>query len=247
MTSSPHIRRIAFFVCALLLTFAVVGFLRPLVASADADPRALCPVVETGPTWENSLGVPDLGVWDPNEPLTIFLWFFYAAMALTVVLALLFIVIGGTRYVAGAGNSGQQGKAKTTIQNAILGLVLVLASTLILYTINPSLTALVFPSLTDTDGDLLGSADQSFLDWTLEYCECLKTEESVIDCQAIATAATGPVPTCIREVGIEANDCTGKQFGAACTVNTPWNPFEGNRSGQCTPQGTSYKQACTCQ
>ena len=56
-------------------------------------------------------------------------WFFISA---AVILALVMIIIGGVEYVGSAGNTSLLGDAKGRILNALLGLLLALASWLIL-------------------------------------------------------------------------------------------------------------------
>src|SRR3989338_7321865 len=57
------------------------------------------------------------------------------------------IVVDGIEYTASAGNSGSQTRAKERIQNALLGLGLLIASFVILNTINTSLTNIKNPTL----------------------------------------------------------------------------------------------------
>lgn len=63
---------------------------------------------------------------------------FKLGIGLAVTLAIVMIVVGGIQYMV-SDVPGVKVNAKGTIQNAIWGLVLVLASWLILYTINPAL------------------------------------------------------------------------------------------------------------
>jgi len=56
--------------------------------------------------------------------------------------ALLFIIIGAFKYVTSAGNPSKAQDAKDQIFSAILGVILLLASVLILRTINPDLVSL---------------------------------------------------------------------------------------------------------
>jgi len=63
-------------------------------------------------------------------------------LAIVGVVAMLFIIIGGIRYMTAAGNEAGISEAKSQITSAILGLVLVLTSWLILHTINPELVSL---------------------------------------------------------------------------------------------------------
>lgn len=67
---------------------------------------------------------------------------FLIGFALTI--AIVFVMIGGLQYVIGA-SSGDIGKAKERIRNAVTGFVLLLAVYVILFTVNPELT--VFKNL----------------------------------------------------------------------------------------------------
>ncbi len=62
------------------------------------------------------------------------------------IMAVASLMYAGFLWLTASGNSGQVKKAQEVIQNAIIGLALLLGSYLILYTINPELTKL--PSLT---------------------------------------------------------------------------------------------------
>jgi len=63
------------------------------------------------------------------------------ALTITVALAVIMIVIGGVQYTISWASPSAKGDAKTRIWGAIGGLVLALASYLILRTINSSLVA----------------------------------------------------------------------------------------------------------
>ncbi|MGM0629502.1 MAG: hypothetical protein ACQESA_03690 [Patescibacteria group bacterium] len=65
------------------------------------------------------------------------------------VLAIIFVTIGGLQYITTDSISNKE-SGKETIQNALLGLLLALASWLLLYTINPNLveTFDIFGSIT---------------------------------------------------------------------------------------------------
>ncbi len=58
-----------------------------------------------------------------------------------VFFAIVFVMIGGLQYVIGSG-SADVDAGKTRIRNAIVGLILLMSVTLILYTVNPKLTLL---------------------------------------------------------------------------------------------------------
>lgn len=63
------------------------------------------------------------------------------ALSITVALAVLMIVIAGVQYTVSWASPSAKGEAKSRIWNAIGGLVLALASYLILRTINPAFLA----------------------------------------------------------------------------------------------------------
>ncbi len=67
--------------------------------------------------------------------------FYQIALAVAGLLALLMIVYGGIRYTVSAGNAGAQGDAKDIITSALWGVALLLASYVILNTINPRITS----------------------------------------------------------------------------------------------------------
>ena len=102
---------------------------------------------------EDELGLISLGGVNPSG-IDIFIWMFYLAMGLTAALAVTMLVVGGIRYISAAGNSGQQGRARQQITNAVIGLVLAVSSILILRTINPDLTQVTPPTfLTPAEQD----------------------------------------------------------------------------------------------
>lgn len=61
-------------------------------------------------------------------------------------IAIVFIMVSGLRWTLGGLNAEQVKKAKKTISNAVIGLVLLLGSYLILFTVNPQLLKLQVPS-----------------------------------------------------------------------------------------------------
>ncbi len=64
------------------------------------------------------------------------------AIGAGAIVALGIIIYGGVLYSASAGNASRIGEAKTWIQSAIFGLILLFSSYLILFTINPNLVKL---------------------------------------------------------------------------------------------------------
>lgn len=60
-------------------------------------------------------------------------------LSIVGVIAIVMIVVGGMRWLLAAGNSGQIEKAKDAIRNAVIGLLIALTTSTILYIINPEI------------------------------------------------------------------------------------------------------------
>ncbi len=67
-------------------------------------------------------------------------------LGFAVIVCIVMIMIGGTQYVLAAG-SGNITEAKKRMTNAVIGLVLLMFATTILFTVNPHLIALELPSI----------------------------------------------------------------------------------------------------
>jgi len=78
---------------------------------------------------------------------TIVAWFYTLIVGISGLAAFVMIVWGGVQWMTSAGNPTKTSDAKDKIQKALLGLLLILASFLILQVINPELTFLTEPSL----------------------------------------------------------------------------------------------------
>jgi len=81
---------------------------------------------------------------DINE---IVAWLYYFIVSISGFSAFAMLVKGGFMWLSSAGNPTVLGEAKDIITSAILGLILVLASFLILQVINPELTTLKIEQL----------------------------------------------------------------------------------------------------
>ncbi len=77
-------------------------------------------------------------------------YLFIFGLGLVAFLALGQMMLGGLTYILAAGNVAKVEAAKDTIQQALIGLGLLLVSYLLLYTINPDLVNLRAPNLTPT-------------------------------------------------------------------------------------------------
>ena len=72
-------------------------------------------------------------------------WFYVFIVGISGLAAFVMIIWGGVEYMTSAGNPTRTSEAKDKIQKALLGLLLILASYLILQVINPELTILREP------------------------------------------------------------------------------------------------------
>lgn len=100
----------------------------------------------------------DFSEEDSASPVTYIPGIVRLVIGIAGALAVIQIIIGGFKYISSEG-FGQTSKAKETIQNALLGLLLIIGSFGILYTINPKLVTLdfrleVFPAGPPIDTDL---------------------------------------------------------------------------------------------
>ena len=96
-------------------------------------------------------------------------YLFIFGLGLIAVLALGQMMFGGIQYILAAGNVAKHEEAKDTIQQALLGLGLLLASYLLLRTINPDLVNLKNPDLTPTQFKGQPPPGMNVADWLRKY------------------------------------------------------------------------------
>lgn len=125
------------------------------------------------------------------------------------------IVIGGARYLTSAGNPSAIEDAKHTIYSAIYGLILALASWVIISTINPDILVLKKPGVSMTDGTFGFAARDPLYNCmvpgeqnnTTSPCHCVDNPKQNVT--FTQPAITGPyvvstsVPAC--SVGVDTN------------------------------------------
>lgn len=100
--------------------------------------------------------------WPPSplgthieEDITVLIKYLYEwAISIGGLLVFIILIGAGIQYLTSAGNAGKMGDAINKIREAVIGLGLLLASVLILNTINPQLTQLKMPSLDLHSGQL---------------------------------------------------------------------------------------------
>ena len=74
-------------------------------------------------------------------------WFYYFIVGVAGLSAFVMLIWGGVEWLTSAGNPTKIGDAKDKITSALLGLLIILGSWLILQVINPELTTLQLPQL----------------------------------------------------------------------------------------------------
>jgi formate hydrogenlyase subunit 3/multisubunit Na+/H+ antiporter MnhD subunit len=112
-----------------------IALLLPVVVSA-ADPINL------------NLNYPSLGGFDINEDQQleqIVVWVYTLIVTISGFAAFLMITWGGIKWMTSSGDPSKTSDAQDKIKKALLGLLLVLASFLILRVINPDLVLLANP------------------------------------------------------------------------------------------------------
>ena len=114
---------------------------------------------------------------DDPSPVGLIANFYELAIAFSGVLALGIIIYAGIIRIINANNPGKVGETNDMIYNALLGIVLLFGAYILLNTINPQLTKLELPALSEieappkTDGDL--NPD------TYIYCGNKKTDGTI--------------------------------------------------------------------
>jgi len=119
-----------------LLIFLVVFLLLP-----EISPAATIPL---------NLDYPEFGGFNlkNNQNLNeIVAWFYYFIVSVAGIAAFFALILGGFEWMTSAGDPSKVSSAKERMSSAMLGLIIILASYLILQVINPELTTLNLPDL----------------------------------------------------------------------------------------------------
>ena len=96
---------------------------------------------------EIELGVPIGAIKSVKDLETYVSGGFQVLLIASTTLAIVLIMIGGIQYTLGSVSKEQMSKGKKRIQNAVIGLTLLLSSVLIVKTVNPQLLKLTLPQL----------------------------------------------------------------------------------------------------
>lgn len=127
-------KKITQLLTAFIITISAASLLSvavPQNASAACNERLL-----TFPTWYNGLVDGNCEIKKPaksDNGLSKFIWkivlnIIDMLMQLVGYAAVVFLIIGGFRYITATGESAKMSAAKTTIMNAVIGLAIALAS-----------------------------------------------------------------------------------------------------------------------
>ncbi len=127
--------RKSFFVKSLFLILILISLLLPTISSAVLELQ----YPELGPEG-NKIRI-ELGM-DLNKLIS---WFYYFVVGISGFAAFVMLVWGGFEWLTSAGSPAKITEAKDKISSALIGLLLILASYLILQVINPELTTLNLP------------------------------------------------------------------------------------------------------
>jgi len=120
----------------------------------------------------------------PNTELPNLIKYIYMfSLAVVGFVALLSIIIGAAQYVMSAGNPSKASDAKDRIYSAILGIIILLASVLILRTINPDLVNIGFrlPDITGGGDGGYGYQDPSLECYSIPCDDCYECTSDCID------------------------------------------------------------------
>jgi len=74
-------------------------------------------------------------------------WLYYFIITISGLAAFIMLIWGGVQWLTSAGNPSKMGEARDRIGSALLGIVIILASWLILNTVDPNLTILKMPGI----------------------------------------------------------------------------------------------------
>lgn len=120
----------------LIFFLVLLAVISPLAVSAAA-----CPVLKKIDPL--NLNYPNFGGYDLNDKqnlVEVVAYVYYFIVGISGLAAFVMLVWGGIQWLTSGAIPSQAGEARDKIKNAILGLLLVLASFLIIQIINPGLT-----------------------------------------------------------------------------------------------------------
>ena len=111
-----------------------------------------------------NLDYPKIGGFDLNNDQgldQVIAWLYYFVITVSGIAVFAMLVWGGFTWLTSTGDPSKITDAKDRIYSAFLGLLLILASILIMQTINPELVVLKLPELLTTCADVGGTCSDS--------------------------------------------------------------------------------------
>jgi len=122
---------------SLFLLVGIMSFAAAVMPISETMAQATAPkdiqggLTDVGGAYPENVGSNSTAVDIPGMAKKIINW----ALYLAGMIAVIFVIIGGFLYMTSAGDAGQAGKGKTTLINAIIGLVIIVLSYVIVQTV----------------------------------------------------------------------------------------------------------------
>jgi hypothetical protein len=172
---------------------------------------------------------------------------FNLAIGAAAILAVIFIMVGGFRYIAAAGG-GEVEQGKSMIKSAIIGLVLTLLSYTLLQTVNPAILSLSLPPIRMVKPLPTNVADNSGCDATTavgtipvgNICKVTCQQGCVSGARCVkSTNLNGVCVSGAENTACEISDDTGCNTGLKCCEVA-------NGAGTCQKTCTERALGSTC-
>ena len=183
-----------------------------------------------------NLDYPKFGPFDLNVNQSlpeIIGFFYYFIVGISGLAAFVMLVWGGVQWLTSGAIPSQAGEARDKIKNAIIGLLLVLASFLVIQVINPELTIIGGDVLVDPCSDPANAAKCTLKPAVLPAGPGSGSVSVTVDGQPSIQV---PFPASTVTVKWSATNMSNP----VCTATTDSNPFDGTIVGQWNyPNGTA--------
>jgi hypothetical protein len=174
---------------------------------------------------------------------------FNLAIGAAAILAVIFIMVGGFRYIAAAGG-GEVEQGKDMIKNAIIGLVLTLLSYTLLQTVNPAILALSLPPIRMVKPLPTNIPDNSGCDATTAVGTIPVNGICKVTCQQACVSGA----RCAKKTDDMNGVCVSGAENTACVItdDTPCKtdltccPVNGGKTGTCQKTCSERSLGSTC-
>ncbi len=198
----------------------IAGLLSLLLVGSGAQATNYTPLVPLP-------GMPEGGAFDLS---TYLIGFYNFLLSIVGIVAVLFMIFGGLKYITAVGNSSKIGDAKNQIMSAITGLLLALLSWVIVDTINPDILYMRQP----------GVAFNELLNGSTGICSTYTTDENGVGtCTCVqGGAGDSTSPQACDQACIASGGCGEVGGDTACIMGG--SPADQNAPGYIPSQG------CAC-